>query len=154
METNPFRDIICYQRERYLFPGFSPLAHSISFQPPSRSISFSISHFITVSYLLFSPAPLLFHSDTLHALCVPFDKRRSQGRRRAISVHLIRLRFITQPLSGQRPHVCGRAGCLLGFLCSRLFIYLLVEQTELIGEEKWSNHRLSSSQQTCLSAVV
>lgn len=117
-------------RERYLFPGFSPHARSISLQPPSRSISFSISHFITVSYLFFS-APLPFRSDTLRALCVPFDKRPSQGQSRAISVHLIRFPLITQPLSEQRAHVCGRTGCLLGFVCSRLFIYL-PEQTELM----------------------
>lgn len=134
METNSLRDIICYQRERYLFSGFSPHARSISLQPPSRSISFSISHFITVSYLFFS-THLPFHSDTLHALCVTFDKRPSQERSRATSVHLIRFSLITQPLSEHRALVCGYAGCLLGFVCSRLFIYLS-GQTELM--EKWN----------------
>lgn len=83
VETNPLRDIICYQRQRYLYPGFSPPARSISLQPPSRSISFSISHFITLSYPFFSPASLPFHPDTLHALCVPFDKRPIPGTERS-----------------------------------------------------------------------
>lgn len=122
VETNPLRDIICYQRESYLFSGFSPHACSISLQSPSCSIYFSISPFITVPYLFFSTLRP-FHSDTLRALCIRFDKRPSQGRSRTISVHL--------PLSEHRTPLDGCPNCLLGFVCSRLFIYLS-GQTELM----------------------
>lgn len=99
----------------------------------SHSHAQFLSLFLTLSQSLtcFFSTPLPFHSDTLRALCVPFDNRPSQGQSRAISVHLIRFPLITQPLSEQRAHVCGRTGCLLGFVCSRLFIYL-PEQTELM----------------------
>lgn len=99
VETNPLRDIICYQRQRYLYPGFSPPARSISLQPPSRSISFSISHFITLSYLFFFPLPLSRFTSTCCTLSAsPSIRGPSQGRSGAISVRFL---LITQPLSEQ-----------------------------------------------------
>lgn len=100
-------------------------APSLSSHPHAQFLSL----FLTLSPSF--PAPLPFHSDTLHALCVPFDKRPSRGRSGAISVHLIHFPLITQPLSEQRTHVCGGTGCLLGFVCPRLFI-CLPQQTELM----------------------
>lgn len=114
------------------------------------------SLFLTLSQSLtcFFSTHLPFHSDTLHALCVTFDKRPSQERSRATSVHLIRFSLITQPLSEHRALVCGYAGCLLGFVCSRLFIVLFIRANRINGEVKWSNHSLCMGQQAYLSPVV
>lgn len=127
-------------------------APSLSSQPHTQFLSL----FLTLSQSLtcFFPAPLPFPSVALHALCIPFDKRPSQGRSRAISVHLICLALSTQPLSEQRAHVCGRAGCLLGFVCSRFIVYLRTWANGINGRKNWSNQSLCMSYQACLSAVV
>lgn len=123
--------------------------------PATLMLNFFL-HFSLYHSLLpvFFPHTLLpFHSDTLHAVCVPYDKRPSQGQSRAISLHLIRFPLIRRPLSQQRTHVYGCAGCLLGFVCSRLFIYssgqteLMEKRTGPITASAWANR--PACQQLC-----
>lgn len=149
VETNPLRDIICYQRQRYLYPGFSPPARSISLQPPSRSISFSISHFITLSYPFFSPclSPVSpRHVCTLSAS--PSIRGPSQGRSGAISVRLIHFLLITQPLSEQE-----NTRLSLRLRLSQI-VHLFPWANRINGEENWSNHSFCMGQQACRSAGV
>lgn len=77
--TNPLKDRICYQREHYLFLGFSSHARSVSLRPP-LTLNFFLYFSLYHSLLrVFFPSPLPLHSDTLRALGIPSDKGPAQG---------------------------------------------------------------------------